>query len=109
MQTMIVSGTVCAIAAAISLVSGGFWKRAFDQWNNDKTAAHQTIVSVPVPISAHKPPPAEPAHPPDATHAPQPHSAPPVVHVGKVESNGQTGGVTAGYVGTVNQTDTGRE
>jgi uncharacterized iron-regulated membrane protein len=109
MQTMIVSGTVCALAAAISLVSGGFWKRAFDQWNNEKAAAQQTVVSTPAMISAHKSPPAEPNHPPVVAHAPQPHGAPPVLHVDKVESNGQTGGVTTGYVGTINQTNTGHE
>lgn len=105
MNTMIISGIVAAIAAVTTLVSGTFFKRAFDSYDHARRST--AINELPkLDQSAATPP-------PSTTPAGEDHgSAPPPkvdqdgerVRVGAVKSVDQKGGVTAGYVGSVNQT-----
>lgn len=97
---MIVSGLVSATAAATTLVSGAIFKRAFDQYHqgSQPKQAVQAQPVLPEQTAAAVQPKAV-----DISHGeakPQPARS---VHVDKVTSIGQKGGVTAGYVESVNQ------
>ena len=87
-STMILSGAASALLASGSLYSGAVFKRAFDQHHQAKTkaATPPLVTKSSGQDSAHHSKPGEKA-----------------VSVGSVNSEGQKGGVTAGYVETVNQ------
>jgi hypothetical protein len=86
MTTMIISGLACAIFAVGSLWSGAVWKRAFDAHHQASTARQSSSLSPPPPSKVR----AERAATKDAM-------------IDQVKSVDQKGGVTAGYVETINQ------
>lgn len=88
MNTMIISGIVTGVAAVTTLVSGVVFKRAFDVHNQ---APHI------MPIAQIRP---DGIPPSDAQHA---RASSERASVGEVKSSDQKGGVTAGYVGSINQ------
>jgi hypothetical protein len=91
MQTMFVTGTVSALGGTVMLVSGGLFKRALDAYSH-----------VPTPTASATATATATAPGPPLT-APGSISVPARVEVGLVKSVDQKGGVTAGYVGSVNQ------
>jgi hypothetical protein len=89
LQTMILSGFISALATATALWSGAVFKRAFDAYHlaaTERVAPGPLAGSVTLGHTA-----------PTATDAPN-------IEIGPVRSVDQKGGVTGGYVGSVNQT-----
>lgn len=95
LNAMIVSGTVSALAATTTLISGAVFKRAFDQYHQAQRHQDGPPPTVRSRQGAQKS--AEQERPP--RHHEE--NSSPSVTVGAVQSENQKGGVTAGYVGSV--------
>jgi ribosome modulation factor len=87
MTTMIISGLACALFAVGSLWSGAVWKRAFDAHHQASVALRSRSLS--------------PA--PSVKVRSESRGATKDVMIDQVKSVDQKGGVTAGYVETINQ------
>lgn len=95
-QTMLISGTITAVAAVITMVSGATFKRAFDQYHqiNLKPAVQQIGGNEKAVSPTHSQARRPGSHAKHSTNS---------VAIGSVKSEGQKGGVTAGYVENVKQ------
>lgn len=91
LATMAVSLSIGLVGTATTVVSGATFKRAFDQWHTQRQAAsaHATVLPAKADTKA-----ASSQHPKKSN----------TVQVNSVKSEGQSGGVTAGYVENVDQT-----